>query len=350
MKGELAVIDRVGGRDVAARLIDGQLEDLLFDPLPEDGPAPGTILRAVVRRRLPGQGACIVRLPDGSAGYWKRSGEAEEGSSALLQVTGFAEVGKAVPVSDRISIAGKLAIIMPGRTGVFASRALPEDTRTQQLKELAGSALAAAGIRAQLVLRTASATAEDLDIGDEIDQLLESCCMVLSRHAGSTPAVLREADGCRLVARREWLGSRGSAVDDVEDSFDRHGVHDLIRPYQRPRVDLPGGGFAMLEPTSAFTAVDVNTGSDASRGAGLTANLQLVACLPRQLRIRGLGGQIVTDFAPIARRFRTRVEEALSGAFSEDRISTTLVGWTGLGHFELHRRRERIPLARALPE
>ena len=56
VKGELAVIDRVGGRDVAARLIDGQLEDLLFDPLPEDGPAPGTILRAVVRRRLPGAG------------------------------------------------------------------------------------------------------------------------------------------------------------------------------------------------------------------------------------------------------------------------------------------------------
>ena len=350
MKGELAAIDRVGGRNMAARLIDGRLEDLLFDPLPEDGPAPGAIVRAVVRRRLAGQGACIVGLPDGSAGYWKRSGEAKEGESALLQVTGFAEAGKAVPVSDRISIAGKLAIVMPGREGVFVSRALPDDARAKQLRDLAESALAAAGVRAQLVVRTASATEDDRDIGDEIDQLLESCCKLLSCCEGSTPTVLREADGCRLVARREWLGSSGVEVDDVEESFDRHGIHDLIRPFRRPRIDLPGGGFAMLEPTSAFTAVDVNTGSDTGRGAGLTANLQLAACLPRQLRIRGLGGQIVTDFAPMARRFRTQVEEALSGAFAGDRISTTLVGWTGLGHFELHRRRERIPLVRALPE
>ena len=140
------------------------------------------------------------------------------------------------------------------------------------------------------------------------------------------------------------MGRDGRVIDDSEGSFDRNGIPDLVVPFMLSRVELPGGGFAVLEQTRAFTAIDVNTGSDVSKGAAMRANIELSAFLPRQLRIRGLGGQFVVDFAPIAKRFRPAVETALASAFAEDRVSTTLVGWTGLGHFELHRRRERCLL------
>jgi Rne/Rng family ribonuclease len=105
----------------------------------------------------------------------------------------------------------------------------------------------------------------------------------------------------------------------------------------------------MIEPTSAFAAVDVNTAGDFSTAAGLKANLAAMEDLPRQLRLRGLGGQIVVDLAPLAKRDRRQVESALKAALKADPVDTQVLGWTALGHLELTRRRERRPLAELLP-
>jgi Rne/Rng family ribonuclease len=100
-----------------------------------------------------------------------------------------------------------------------------------------------------------------------------------------------------------------------------------------------------IEPTRALVAVDVNTGGDFSPAATLKANLAAARDLPRQLRLRGLGGQITVDFAPLAHRDRPRIEAALRAALAEDGIETTLSGWTPLGHLELQRKRTRRPIA-----
>ncbi|MDT8344400.1 MAG: ribonuclease E/G, partial [Thermohalobaculum sp.] len=67
--------------------------------------------------------------------------------------------------------------------------------------------------------------------------------------------------------------------------------------------------------------------------------------LPRQLRLRGLGGQVVVDFAPMPKKDRKRVEDTLKSAFRRDPIETSLAGWTAMGLFEIQRKRERQPLA-----
>ena len=58
----------------------------------------------------------------------------------------------------------------------------------------------------------------------------------------------------------------------------------------------------MIEPTRALVAVDVNTGPDTSPAASLKANIAAARDLPRQLRLRGLGGQVVVDFAPMPKK------------------------------------------------
>jgi Rne/Rng family ribonuclease len=110
-------------------------------------------------------------------------------------------------------------------------------------------------------------------------------------------------------------------------------------------VPLAGGAEAFIEPTRALVAIDVNTGGDTSPAAGLKANLALVRELPRQLRCRGLGGQITIDFAPCSRKDRRYLEQQLKAALRADPVETALAGWTPLGHFELQRKRERLPLA-----
>ena len=105
-----------------------------------------------------------------------------------------------------------------------------------------------------------------------------------------------------------------------------------------------------VEPTAALVAVDINTGPDMAGNAAAKANLSACNDLPRQLRLRGLGGQITVDFAPMRKVDRKAVEVALKRAFAADPIQTTLAGWTPLGCFELTRKRERRPIVEVLPD
>ena len=73
------------------------------------------------------------------------------------------------------------------------------------------------------------------------------------------------------------------------------------------------------------------------------------ARMPRQLRLRGLGGQVVVDFAPMPKRDRAILDQVLKAAFKAEG-ETNLAGWTTLGLYELTRKRDRLPLAEVLAE
>ncbi|WP_417809935.1 ribonuclease E/G, partial [Thioclava sp.] len=67
-------------------------------------------------------------------------------------------------------------------------------------------------------------------------------------------------------------------------------------------------------------------------------------------RLRGLGGQITLDLAPMPKKDRKQFEISLRSAFRADPIETSLVGWTPLGHYELQRKRERLPVPTGLAQ
>ena len=114
-------------------------------------------------------------------------------------------------------------------------------------------------------------------------------------------------------------------------------------------VALPGGYSMVIEPTTALVAVDINTGGDTSPAAGLKANLAALRDLPRQLRLRGLGGQIVVDPAPVPKKDRRQLEQVLRAGLKREAAESVLAGWTTLGLMEIQRKRDRLPLKEILP-
>jgi Ribonuclease G/E len=70
----------------------------------------------------------------------------------------------------------------------------------------------------------------------------------------------------------------------------------------------------------------------------------MAKALPRALRLRGLGGQVVVDPAPSPKRDRKAIETALKAALRDDPVQTALLDWTALGLIELQRQRARPPL------
>ena len=82
--------------------------------------------------------------------------------------------------------------------------------------------------------------------------------------------------------------------------------------------------------------------------AAMKANVAAARDLPRQLRLRGLGGQVVVDFAPMPKKDRATLDQVVRAAFRGESAETSLAGWTTLGLYELVRKRDRMALAQLL--
>lgn len=340
MKGRVVALGQHKGRTAAALMVDGQLDDLIVDPA-DDAPPPGTIFRAVVDRQMKGQGGVVLRLPDGR-GFLRQAKGLAPGQTLLVQVNTYAEPGKAVPVTNRPIFKTRHAIVTPAAPGLNISRQIKDDELRIALRALAEEMMEDAPHG--LIIRSSAATASEEEVASDIAAMRDLARDVMAETDGAGAEMLLDGPDAHLLAWRDWSVPKPDAVETGDTAFADHGVLDALDQLDSPLADLPDAGSIAVEPTRALVAVDVNTGADTSPAAGLKANLAAARALPRQLRLRGLGGQITVDFAPMPKKDRRALEQALTAAFRADPVETSLVGWTPLGHFELQRKRERAPL------
>ena len=341
MRGRQVLIEPLpAGGHAAALMVDGRLQDLLIDPgLCDATPRPEAIYRALPGRPMKGLGGAMVDLGGGQTGFLRGANLPVPGRPLLVQVAGWAEPGKAPPVTVRVVLKGRTALLTPGAPGLNMARSLGDPARRAALAALAEAAMAGAETNLGLILRSAAGTADAEEITGEIAALRADWEAL---EVAGTARELRSAPRAAAEARREWADAR-TTVREAPRALEEAGVWEEVEALRQGQVPL-GQGFMVVEPTRALVAVDVNTGADLSPAAPLKANLAAVAELPRQLRLRGLGGQVTVDFAPLTQADRPRIEAALAAALRSDGIDTTVAGWTPLGHLELQRRRIRRPL------
>jgi ribonuclease G len=337
----LVLLDTIKDRPAAALLLDGRLEDLAIDPI-DDAPLPGAIYRAVADRPMKGQGGLFVKLPEGS-GFLRQTAGIAPGQRLLVQITGPAEAGKAYPVTTRLLFKSRYAIVTPGAPGQNVSRRIKDEELRAELAALAGEAMKGAAETLGLILRSAAAEADADEVSEDITAMRDLAEAVLADLEGG-PELLVEGAAAHETAWRDWADP---APDEVIDGgFADHGVLEMLDDLLSPRVAL-GEGHMMIEPTRALIAVDVNTGRDTTPAAALKVNIAAARELPRQLRLRGLGGQIVVDYAPMPKKDRAILDQVIRAAFKAE-SEINIAGWTTLGLHEMTRKRDRLPLRELL--
>ncbi len=122
-------------------------------------------------------------------------------------------------------------------------------------------------------------------------------------------------------------------------------MEETIQSILKRRVDLPSGGYLMIDYAEAMTVIDVNSGSFTGRGRGARledtitkTNLEAADEVVRQLRLRDIGGIIVIDFIDMSRaRNRDTVLKTLRKSLDEDRTKTYVVEISPLGLVEMTR-------------
>ena len=339
MKGRTIILDHINEREAAALMVDGKLSDIL---VAGDSPAPGTIYRAIADRPVKGQGGMFLKTPDGSA-FLRQVKGLSPGQPLLVQVTGYAEEGKAIPVTQKVLFKSRYAIVTPDAPGLNISRSIRDDDMRDELMVIAKEVMD--GREMGLIIRSCCAEASPEDIADDVEEMAQLADNVINDDSDEM-AMLVAGDGPHVLAWRDW--TEAAQVVTQAGGFEDHGVLDALEAAESAFESFGASGGMYIEPTRALIAVDVNTGNDASLAAGIKANMLCARRLPQALRVRGLAGQITLDLAPMPKKDRRAFEVALRAAFRTDEIETALVGWTPLGHYELQRKRVRLPLSEVL--
>ena len=333
------VIEETEHGQAVALWKDGQLDDLLVDK-PDDGtPIPGAIYAARVDRPLKGMGGAIVALPEGQSGFLRDAKGLSAGQRVLVQVSTYPEAGKSAPVLRRLLFKSRYVIVTPDAPGLNIARSIRDEEMRVALHDLAESHIPDA--KYGLILRSSCAGADHTAIGADLSDTLAVADQVLT-DTSEAPALLLDGPSAEFLAWRDWTDD--ADLDREPGAFERFDIWSAMEQLRRPRHDLTGGAWMSIDPTPAFVCIDVNTGGDLSPSACLKANREAARQLPRALRLRGLGGQILVDFAPMGKKDRREIETTLRQSLRADPIETTFAGWSNLGLAELVRKRERRPL------
>jgi ribonuclease G len=277
---------------------------------------------------------------------------------------------KGARLTMEISIPGRYLVYVPNGEGIGVSRRLPDSER-ERLRGLASKLELDGG---GLIIRTSAHGARKADMERELDYLFSLHDVLTKRVKSSTaPAmVFQEADlpvrVVRDVFSKEFeraiidnakqhhrvqsffertvpeLAKRVELYEKEQPLFERHGVEEVFRSTLSRRVDLPAGGYLMIDHAEALTVIDVNTGSYTGRGRGsledtiTKVNLQAAEEVVRQLRLRDIGGIIVIDFIDMARsRNREKVLKTLRRALDADKSKSYVVEVSPLGLVEMTR-------------
>ncbi|MDJ0994459.1 MAG: ribonuclease E/G [Dinoroseobacter sp.] len=348
MKGRVVILGHIGERRAAALMVDGTLEDLAIDPPAGAPPLPGAIFRAVPERPMKGQGGAIVKL-EGANGFLRGGGKPPAaGKPLLVQVSGVAEPGKAVPVTQRVLFKSRTCIVTPGAPGVNVAKSISDETLRFDLKALGEELLGTSDHG--IILRSAAADVPMDEVAEDLRDQLDLAAAVTADSRDGVPTLLVDAPDAHHLAWRDWADPAPDQIVTEPGGFGHFGVLEAIDALREAGHTLTTGARMFVEPTRALVAVDVNTGADTSGAAGLKANIAAARALPRLLRLKGLGGQVVIDFAPMPKKDRKQLDQVMRAAFRADPVETSLVGWTPMGHVELQRKRDRLPLyAQDLP-
>jgi ribonuclease G len=303
--------------------------------------------------------------------------ELKRGEPRIVQVIKEPIGTKGPRVTAQISLAGRFLVYMPYASKVGVSRKIENREQRAKLREMVSKLVPKDS--GGWIIRTVAEDLTEQSCKREIDHLY-GLWKKIKRKSGSVrpPALLqRETSLTRGIIRDLFSDKVDSLLVDSKvlhneivqylkqidpdllprvkpysaetPLFDEYDVEAEIRSLFKPRVELPTGGYLIIQPTEALTAIDVNTGRYTGKkdpeSTILKTNVEAAREVARQLRLRDIGGIIVVDFIDMeSRGNRDKVLQELRIHLGRDRARTKAFAVSELGLIEMTRQRVRPSL------
>ncbi len=300
------------------------------------------------------------------------------GDEVVVQVLSEPRGTKGARVTTHYTIPGKYLVLMPNNNHIAISKKIKEEEERNRLEEIVRDLKPE---NMGVIIRTAAQGKSIFHFEREMEYLVKKwediekktstakIGEVLYKDNGIVATVLRDIfsnEIDELVIDNEeayWevidyinafsektLKTKIKLYNDDEIGiFERYGIEKEIENALKEEVRLECGGYLVIQKTEALISIDVNTGKNTGsynlEQTVLNTNLEAAREIPRQLRLRNLGGIIIIDFIDMRlEEDKLKVLEALEQNLSKDRIKNNIVHFTDLGLIEMTRKRTGKPL------
>lgn len=299
-----------------------------------------------------------------------------EGQEILVQVIKEPIGNKGARVSTNLTLPGHYLVYLPYMNRIGISRKIKEEGERARLKEILEKLKPP---NTGWIIRTAAVGATEEEIKAEMNFLVCLWEEIKERAEKlKAPALVYEELNIALRAIRDLFNKDISeiVVDDIrffkeikeflekyfpnlvpyvtlyqgkEDVFAAHGVQVDLRKILARKVWLKSGGFIVIEPCEAFTAIDVNTGrytgSKELEETVFKINLEAAEEIAYQLRLRNIGGLIIIDFIDMENpEHQDLVLQTLREALKKDKAKNSFLPISSFGILQMTRERKRESL------
>ena len=302
----------------------------------------------------------------------------------LLVQVGKEPIGtKGARVTSNITLPGRYVVYMPNSSNIGVSRRIESATERDRLRDMAKTIKA--DVEGGFIIRTAAEGLSETEFAAEIRYLIgqwkQTCarskrksapCLV-TEDLSFTSRIVRDMltkDVKQLLVDskagyEQAMDYVSSVMPDLQPRvslyqgkttlFDTYGVERALKDALSEKIWLKCGGHIIIQQTEAMVSIDVNTGKFVGKSDPdntiLSANLEAVEEVVRQIQLRDLGGIIVVDFIDMEEvSHRKQVFKMLQEALRKDRSRTNIMHFSDLGLVEMTRQRTRPSLATLLME
>jgi ribonuclease G len=310
-------------------------------------------------------------------------GVLEDGQELIVQVSREPIGQKGTRVTSKITLPGRLLVLMPGTEHIGVSRRIEQEEERKKLATMLKDEICPKGYG--LIARTASEGKAKEELGADLNflkRIWESiqekaktarAPSILHQDLGIIFRVIRDlhshnlkkiiVDDVFVYERvreflKDYLPEEGCEVvyfDEKDPIFEVFRIEIEIAKLLHKKIWLKSGGYIVLDYTEALTVIDVNTGRYLGKkdleDTILRTNLEAVKEIAYQIRLRNIGGIIIIDFIDMERKeSRETVFQALIDVLKKDRIKTFAYPISELGLVQITRKRTRHNIVNLLTE
>jgi ribonuclease E len=302
------------------------------------------------------------------------------GDEIVVQIIKEGIGTKGPTLSTYLSIPGKILVMMPGMGKMGVSKKIEDEQERRRLRQILDGLKPPKDVA--FIIRTAGIGKTKQEIERDLKYLTRLWETLVKKEQEPGPVELYtegdlvtrtvrdlfSADVERIVVDNKEVAKRvkevikisspraRNRVDVYENAvplFHQANIEREIELMYSRHVPLPSGGSLVIDSTEAVVAIDVNSGkfrdhNDAEMTAFKT-DMEAADEIPRQLKLRDLGGVIICDFIDLRfERHRRELEERLFENFKNDRAKTKVLRMSQFGIIEITRQRMRPSLKRSI--
>jgi ribonuclease E len=287
---------------------------------------------------------------------------------------------KGPTLTTYLSVPGRILVMMPGMSKFGISRKIEDETERRRLRQILDSLKPIDEVG--FIIRTAGVGKNKTEIERDLKYLTRLWENIQKKLKQPAPIELYtegdlvtrtvrdvySSDVERIVVDNKDVArgikeffkiamprtkNKVEFYDDPIPLFHKAGIEQEIERMYSRHVPLPSGGSLVIDSTEAVVAIDVNSGkfrehADAETTAYKT-DMEAADEIPRQLRLRDLGGVIICDFIDLRYdRHRRDLERKLHDNLKSDRAKTKVLRMSQFGIIEMTRQRMRPSLKRSI--